>query len=132
MYCYGLPLTGNRSGFHKLVQVETGSVAESPVLEEQPDRLLQDLSLDIVTTDDSFTPASRIRQWAKQGVVLLMPTLKWVQGRYATPYHTIYGFIKQPENADLFHSRRTAIEPVFDLVAKVLGTTARQKQLPLE
>jgi hypothetical protein len=25
-------------------------------------------------------------------------------------------------------SRRTAIEPIFDLVAKVLGTTARQKQ----
>jgi hypothetical protein len=55
-------------------------------------------------------------------VVLVTLVLKWVKGRYATASHY---FIIQPENADLLHSRRTAIEPVFDLVAKVLGTTAK-------
>ena len=29
-------------------------------------------------------------------------------------------------------SRRTAIEPMFDLVAKALGTTGRQKQLAIQ
>jgi hypothetical protein len=60
---------------------------------------------------------------------LLTPALKWVKGRYAAAYHC---FIQQPANAQLLNSRRTAIEPVFDLVTKVLGTTAKQKQLPLQ
>jgi hypothetical protein len=62
-------------------------------------------------------------------VLLLAPALKWGKGRYATAYHR---FIPPPENADLLHSRRTAIEPIFDVVAKVLGTTARQKQLSIQ
>ena len=62
-------------------------------------------------------------------MLLLAPARKWGTGRYATAYHR---FITQPENADLLRSRRTAIEPVFDVVAKVLGTTARQKQLPIQ
>jgi hypothetical protein len=129
VYGYGLHLTDNRAGFPKLAQVETGAVSESPVLDEQAERIIHTLGPDTLTGDDSYTRASRIRQWAKHGVLLLAPALKWVKGRYATVYHR---FITQPENADLLHSRRTAIEPVFDLVAKVLGTTARQKQLPIQ
>ena len=129
VYGYGLHLTDNRAGFPKLAQGETGAVAASPVLDEQAERIIHTLGPDTLTGDDSYTRASRIRQWAKQGVLLLAPALKWRKGRYATAYHR---FITQPENADLLHSRRTAIEPVFDLVAKVLGTTARQKQLPIQ
>jgi DDE family transposase len=129
VYGYGLHLTDNRAGFPKLAQVETGAVAESLVLDEQAERIIHTLGPDTLTGDDSYTRASRIRQWAKQGVLLLAPALKWGKGRYATAYHRC---ITQPENADLLHSRRTAIEPVFDLVAKVLGTTARQKQLPIQ
>ena len=33
---------------------------------------------------------------------------------------------------DLLQSRRTAIEPIFDLAAKALGTTGRQKRLPIQ
>ncbi len=63
------------------------------------------------------------------GAVLLSPAVKWVKGRYATAYHR---YIQQPENAALLRSRRTAIEPVFDLIAQVLGTKAKQKQLPIQ
>jgi DDE family transposase len=129
VYGYGLHLTGNRAGFPKLAQVDTGMGAESPVLDAQADQIRHDLGPSTLTADDRYTQARRIRQWAKQGVLLLTPALKWVKGRYATAYH---GFIAQPENADLLHSRRTAIEPIFDLVAKVLGTTATQKPLPLQ
>jgi hypothetical protein len=36
------------------------------------------------------------------------------------------------QNAELLRRRRTAIEPVFDLIAQVLGTKAKQKQLPIQ
>ena len=81
------------------------------------------------TTDNSYAQARRIRQWAQGGVVLLTPALKWTKGRYAKAYHS---YINQPEQRDLLQSRRTAIEPIFDLVAKALGTTGRQKQLPVQ
>jgi hypothetical protein len=82
-----------------------------------------------VTTDNSYAKARRIRQWAQQGVVLLSPAVQWVKGRYALAYHR---YIQQPENAELLRRRRTAIEPVFDLIAQVLGTKAKQKPLPLQ
>ncbi len=129
VYGYGLHLTCNRAGFPKLVQVETAALSESHVIDEQADAILHHLTPDTLTADNSYTQASRIRYWAHQGVALLTPALKWVKGRYATAYHR---FIQQPANTQLLNSRRTAIEPVFDLVAKVLGTTARQKQLPIQ
>ena len=61
--------------------------------------------------------------------VLLTPAMKWTKGRYAKDYHD---YINQPEQCDLLQSRRTAIEPIFDLVAKALGTTGRQKPLPVQ
>jgi hypothetical protein len=129
VYGYGLHLTCNRAGFPKLVRIETAALSESQGIDEQADCILHDLTPDTLTADNSYTQASRIRQWAQQGVTLLTPALKWVKGRYATAYHR---FIQQPANAKLLNSRRTAIEPVFDLVAKVLGTTAKQKQLPIQ
>ena len=58
---------------------------------------------------------------------LLSPAVQWVKGRYALAYHR---YIQEPNNAELLRCRRTAIEPVFDLIAQVLGTQAKQKQLP--
>jgi hypothetical protein len=129
VYGYGLHLTCNRAGFPKLVRVETAAFSESQVIDEQADDILHDLAPDTLTADNSYTQATRIRQWAQQGVVLLTPALKWVKGRYAAAYHR---FLQEPLNAALLTARRTAIEPMFDLVAKVLGTTARQKQLPIQ
>ncbi|MFQ5988128.1 MAG: hypothetical protein ACE5H6_04680, partial [Dehalococcoidia bacterium] len=60
---------------------------------------------------------------------MLVPALDWVKGRYAQAYHR---FIGQPENAHLLLTRKTAVEPLFDLISKVLGTTDNQKQLPIK
>ena len=129
VYGYGLHLVDNRVGFPKWVQVETAAVAESDVIDQQAGPLMQHFHPHTVSTDNSYAKARRIRQWAKQGVVLLSPAVKWVKGRYAAAYHR---YIQQPENAELLRSRRTAIEPVFDLIAHVLGTTAQQKQVPIQ
>ncbi len=71
----------------------------------------------------------RIRNWAKAGVVLLTPAIKWVKGRYAKNYHR---FLQHPENQDLSRLRRTAIEPIFDLIAKLIDATDNHKQVALQ
>lgn len=129
VYGYGLHLVNNRVGFPKLMHVETASVSETIVIDQQAERLLNELRPATVTTDNSYTQALRIRQWAKRGVVLLTPALKWTKGRYAEAYHRYIGW---PEQVELLRSRRTAIEPLFDLIAKALGTTGPQKQLSLQ
>ena len=129
VYGYGLHLVDNHVGFPKWVQIETAAVAESDVIDQQAPSLIQHFRPATVTTDNSYAKARRIRQWAQQGVVLLSPAVKWVKGRYALAYHR---YIQQPENAALLRRRRTAIEPVFDLIAQVLGTKAKHKQLPIQ
>ena len=71
----------------------------------------------------------RIRSWAKRGVALLTPALKWTKGRFAQAYHR---FIKQPDVREHLSKRRTSVEPLFDLIAQVIGTNAKQKQLPVQ
>ena len=61
--------------------------------------------------------------------MLVTPAAKWRRGRYAKAYHA---YVKQPEQRALLQSRRTAIEPIFDLVAKVLGLSGSQKPLPVQ
>jgi hypothetical protein len=129
VYGYGLHLVDNRVGFPQWVQSKTAAVAESDVIEQQALPLIQHFRPATVTTDNSYAKARRIRQWAQQGVVLLSPAVQWVKGRYALASHR---YIQQPDNAELLRSRRTAIEPVFDLIAHILGTQAKQKQLPLQ
>ena len=129
VYGYGLHLVDNRVGFPKWVQIETAAVAESDVIDQQATPLIHSFHPDTVTTDHSYAKARRIRQWAQQGVGLLSPAVKWVKGRYALAYHR---YIQEPDHAELLRRRRTALEPVFDLIAQVLGTKAKQKQLPLQ
>jgi hypothetical protein len=69
----------------------------------------------------------RIRNWTKRSVALLTPALKWVNGRYAQAYHR---FIQQPDIRQQLLKRKTNIEPLFDLIAKVLGTNGKPETTP--
>jgi hypothetical protein len=128
VYGYGLHLTCNRVGFPKLVQIETASIDESHVLEQKTHALFR-LCPVAVVGDNAYCKAMRVRRWAKQGLLLLTPADRWQQGRYAEAYHR---FIQRRPAAQWLTGRKTAIEPVFDLFSKVLGTTQNQKQLPLQ
>ena len=129
VYGHGLHLTCNAAAFPALIQVETAAVAEASVIEQQEPILLHTLRPATLAADNSYAKASRIRRWAKQGVALLSPAYKWRKGRFAQAYHR---YLKQPANARRLLKRRTTIEPLFDLIAKVLGITAKQKQLPIQ
>ena len=125
VYGYRLHFTCNLAGFPKVVQVTTGNTAESAVF-EQDERTLLERKPQVVVGDNSCGKATRIRCWAKQGVLLVTLASTWRQGRYAQAYHR---FLQQLEVARWLKARRTAIEPVFDLMRQVLGTQGPQKQL---
>lgn len=129
VYGYGLHLTCNRAGFPVLMQVETAAYAETTALQTKQACLLKVFKPDTVCGDDAYTQARRIRRWAQQGVILLTPALRWHKGRYAQAYRR---FIQQPEMAKLLRARKTTIEPIFDLIGKLLGVTGKQKQLALQ
>jgi hypothetical protein len=128
VYGYGLHLTANAYGFPVLMQVETAAYDETAALQTKQERLLTLIQPQTVCGDDAYTQVVRIRRWARQGVILLTPALRWRNGRYARAYHR---FIQQSEMA-LLTARKTAIEPIFDLIGKILGVTSRQKQLTLQ
>ena len=109
------------------MQVTTASTAASTVLDQHERELLVRQPLAGVG-DNGFCQATHIRRWAKQGVLLVTPARTWRQGRYARAYHR---FLKQPEVAGWLKARRTAIEPLFDLLRHVLGTKGPQKQVPV-
>ena len=129
VYGYGLHLTCNHQAFPALVQVETASVAETTVIDQKAAIVLEILRPLTLSADNSYAQASRLRRWPQRGIVLLSPAAKWQQGRYAQAYHA---YLRQPTNARCLQKRRTTIEPLFDLIAKVLGITAHQKQLPIQ
>lgn len=126
VYGYGLHVTCTENGFPRLVRVETASVSESYVLGEKEAHIFKDLDPYSIVADNAYTQAMRIRRWAKAGVVLLTPAIKWVKGRYAENYHN---FIQNTENQDLMRLRKTTIEPIFDLIAKLIDTTDNHKQI---
>jgi hypothetical protein len=128
VYGYGLHLSCNRSGFPKLAQVETASVSESKVLDQKKDALFA-IGPQALAGDNAYFRAMRVREWAAEGVILLTPAAKWRNGRYAVAYHH---FIAKTPFVNWLKCRKIAIEPMFDLFSKVLGTANNHKQLPLQ
>lgn len=129
VYGYGLHITCNEEAFPATVQVETAAVSESEVLDQKAETILAKLQPQTLAADDAYTKATRLRRWAQRGVTLLTPALTWLNGRFAQAYHR---FLKLPDIAVHLRKRRTSIEPLFDLIAKVIGTTAQQKQLSVQ
>ena len=129
VYGYGAHLTCNQAAFPVLMETETANVSETTIIDRKESTILATLQPLSLSADDSYTQASRIRRWASSGVALLTPAFKWKTGRYAKAYRE---YIKQPEVKAIYRHRKTSVEPFFDLLAKVIGTTARQKQLAVK
>jgi hypothetical protein len=127
VYGYRLHFICTLAGFPTSAHVTTGSVGESRVLDEQESKLLARRPVAVVG-DNGFCKATRIRRWGKQGVMLVTPASTWRTGRYAQAYHR---FLKQEEVGRWLKARRSAIEPVFELLRHVLGTKGKQKQMPV-
>lgn len=129
VYGYGLQLTCNHKGFPVMMRIETASYSEKKALDDKETILLEHLKPDTFCGDDAYTQAMRIRRWAQQNVILLAPALRWTKGRYAQAYRR---FIKETDMASRLRARKIVIEPVFDLIGKLLGLTGKQKQLAIQ
>jgi len=127
VYGYGIHLTTTQAGFPVLMQVETATFSEKQAIERKEAQILHQIKPETLCGDDAYTKAMRIRNWAKQEVILVTPALRWRNGKYAKAYRN---FIKtQSDIVQILKKRKTAIEPIFDLLSQLLGTTGKQKQL---
>ena len=104
-------------------------MSESFVIDKKAPDILTHLSPKTLTADDAYTQVNRIRRWAKAQVALITPALRWTKGRFAKAYHQ---FIDQPQQRFCLSKRRSSVEPLFDLIAKTIGTTSQQKQVPVK
>ncbi len=129
VYGYGLHITCNESAFPKLLQVETAEVSEKQVVRNKKYYIFHQLNPQFFTGDNGYFKAMRIRQWAKKGIALITPAAKWIKGKYAKAYHQ---FIQQDHIRKLFTFRKTTVDPLFDLIAQIIGTNGKQKQLPVQ
>lgn len=129
VYGYGLHLTCTESAFPKLLQVETASVKEGIVLEQKEATILNELAPTTLSADNGYVKAMRIRRWAQAGTLLLTPAKNWVKGRFAQAYRWL---IKTEENRQHLARRRTSVEPLFSLIAHILGCEGKNPQLPVQ
>jgi len=127
VYGYGIHLTSNQAGFPFLIEVETASFSEKSAIERKQACILHHLKPETLCGDDAYTQAMRIRRWMQQNVILVVPALRWQNGRYAEAYHRLIE--RDADLAAILRRRKTAIEPIFDLISKLLGTVGQQKQL---
>ncbi len=128
VYGYGLHITCTEDAFPKVAWVTTASVADGGILDQKADYILNQLQPASLTADDRYTKAMRIRNWVKQGTLLITPALRWVNGRFAQAYHRL---LAEPDVQERLKRRSTSVEPLFDLIAKVVGVTGEQKQLSM-
>ena len=127
VYGYGIHLTTTQAGFPVLMEIETATFSEKQAIERKETQILHQIKPETLCGDDAYTKAMRIRNWAKQEVILVTLALRWRKGKYAKAYRN---FIKtQPDIVRILKKRKTAIEPIFDLVSQLLGTNGKQKQL---
>lgn len=127
VYGYGIHLTTTQAGFPVLMEVETASFSEKKAIARKEETILKQIKPDTLCGDDAYTKAMRIRQWAKQNVILVTPALRWRNGKYAQTYRQ---FIKtQADIVQILKKRKTAIEPIFDLIAQLMGISGKQKQI---
>lgn len=125
VYGYGIHLTSTQAGFPVLMEIETATFSEKQAIERKEETILTRIQPQTLCGDDAYTKAMRIRNWAKRGIILVTPALRWRTGKYAKAYRH---FIKtQTDIAQILKKRRTAIEPIFDLIAYLLGTKGKQK-----
>ena len=127
VYGYGLHLTSIRNGFPVMFQVLPANVNERKVLDTKKDRLLEK-GVRCIVADNGYVDKKRQATFAKDGVLLLTPKTPLAAANVllgADPLYTA----TQVETWQA--ARKTAIEPVFDLLSKLLSTTGAHKPLPL-
>jgi hypothetical protein len=127
VYGYGLHLTGIRNGFPVMFDVLPANVNERKVLDSKKDRLIEK-GVRCIIADKGYIDKKRQVAFAKDDVLLLTPKTTLAE---ATPLLGADPLYTATQVATWQAARKVAIEPVFDLLSKLLSTTGAHKPLPL-
>ena len=127
VYGHALHLTSIRNGFPVMFHVRPANVNERKVLDTKKDRLIEK-GVRCIATDKGYVDKKRQATFAKDEMLLLTPKTTLAEANAllgADPLYTA----TQVETWQA--ARKVAIEPVFDLLSKLLSTTGAHKPLPL-
>jgi len=126
VFGYGLHTTCTCSGFPILVEADTASVSEHEVIQLKEEDILS-MNVGYLVTDDGYTDFEKVKKYAKKGLLLITPALR-VKSAAGETYRQ---FTRQCISRIPIKNRKTVIEPVFDLISRLLSTTRNHKQLPI-
>ena len=127
VYGHAVHLTCIRNGFPVMFEVLPANVNERKVLDTKKDRLIEK-GVRCIITDKGYIDKKRQVAFAKDDVLLLTPKTTLPEANAllgADPLYTA----TQVETWQA--ARKVAIEPVFDLLSKLLSITGAHKPLPL-
>ena len=127
VYGYGLHLTSIRNGFPVMFQVLPANVNERKVLDTKKDRLIEK-GVRCIVADNGYVDKKRTAAFAKHQVLLLTPKTTFAETHVLLGADPLY---TATQVATWQAARKTAIEPVFDLLSKLLSITGAHKPLPL-
>ncbi len=128
VYGYGLHLTGSLNRFPIMFEVGPTNVNERKVLDTKKDRLIEK-GVRCIVADNRYVDKKRDAVFAEVSELLLLtpkPTLAEANLLLgADPLYTATQ-VQTWQTA-----RKTTIEPVFDLLSKLLSITGAHKPLPM-
>ena len=124
---YGLHLTSNPTGFPVMFEVLAANVNERKVLDTKKDRLIEK-GVRCIVADNGYVDKKRQTAFAQAQVLLLTPKTTLAEANPLLGADPLY----TATQVDTWQaSRKTAIEPVFDLLSKLLSITGVHKPLPM-
>ena len=127
VYGYGLHLTATHSGFPVMFHVEPANVNERAVLDTKKEKLI-DRGTRCIVADNGYVDKKRATAFAEVNVLLLTPKTTLDEANALLGADPLY---TATQVATYQRARKIAIEPVFDLLSKLLSITGKQKPLPL-
>ena len=126
VYGYGLHITTTAHGFPIIAITDTAKVSEKTILDQTTPTLIQ-RNIGYLVADDGYTDLNRTEQLAKQGLLLITPAIR-VTRKKGCRY---VQYLNQPQLQVYQHQRKVAIEPIFELLKRLLATDNNHKQLPV-
>ena len=127
VYGYGLHLTATHSGFPVMFHVEPANVNERAVLDTKKEKLINRGTRCIVA-DNGYVDKKRATAFAEVDVLLLTPKTTLDEANALLGADPLY---TATQVATYQRTRKIAIEPVFDLLSKLLSITGKHKPLPV-
>ena len=127
VYGHAVHLTGIRNGFPVMFDVLPANVNERKVLDTKKDRLIEK-GVRCIVADNGYVDKKRATVFAEDRVLLLTPKTTLAEANALLGADPLY---TATQVATWRGARKTAIEPVFDLLSRLLSITGAHKPLPL-